>query len=124
LLAELALLAVEPLGLSRNPEFTNKQAVALVISDSIYAAMHAWERFFHCMKKKRVDMRASTEVRLALQVCGKRKMDEKMQRALGHGGQEARDTEDHGFMYGRLFEGPDVHVGEVVWMDRAQMPKE
>lgn len=114
----------EALGFSFNPQFTNEQAAALVISDSIYAMLHTLESFQRFTKKKPVDARSSTEVLLALQVPSKEEVDGMMKRALEHGGQQARDTEDHGFMYARSFEDPDGHIWEVFWMDPTQMPKE
>jgi predicted lactoylglutathione lyase len=62
------------------------------------------------------------EVLLALQVESRERVDELVEKALAAGGGEAREPEDHGFMFGRSFEDPDGHIWEVFWMDASQFP--
>lgn len=112
----------EALGFSFNPQFTNEQAAALVISGNIYAMLHTRESFLRFTKKELVDARSSTEVLLALQVESRAEVDALVTRALEHGGRQAREAQDHGFMYERSFDDLDGHVWEVFWMDPSQMP--
>lgn len=112
----------EALGFSFNLQFTNQQAAALVISDTNYAMLHTKESFLRFTKKAVVDARASTQVLLALQVESREEVDALLTRALEHGGRQARDAQDHGFMFERSFEDPDGHVWEVFWMVASKMP--
>ncbi len=113
----------EGLGFSFNEAFTNDEAAALVISDTIYAMLHTPESLRRFTKKDIADARATTEVLLALRVESRERVDALFDKALAAGGKEQRETEDHGFMYGRSFEDPDGHIWEVFWMDPAQLPQ-
>ncbi len=110
------------LGFSFNEQFTNDQAAALVISDSIYAMLHTGESIKRFTKKEIVDSHKATEVLLALQVDNKELVDDYMKKALEAGGKKAREPKDHGFMYEQAFEDPDGHIWEVFWMDPANFP--
>ncbi|MDP9348195.1 MAG: VOC family protein [Gemmatimonadota bacterium] len=110
------------LGFSFNPQFTNDQAAALVISEAIFAMLHTPESFRRFTPKQIADARATTEVLLALQVESRERVNELVEKALAADGREARAPEDHGFMFGRSFEDPDGHIWEVLWMDASQFP--
>lgn len=107
----------EALGFSFNAQFTNDDAAALVISDTIFAMLHTHESFRRFTGKTIVDAHLSTEVLLALQVESREEADALLSRALASGGGKAREPEDHGFMYAVSFEDPDGHVWEAFWMD-------
>jgi len=111
------------LGFSFNPQFTNEQAAALVISDSIYAMLHTSESIKRFTKKEIANAKITTEVLLALQVENREQVDEMMNKVFSAGEKEQREAEDHGFMYARSFEDPDGHIWEVFWMDPSQMPQ-
>ena len=111
------------LGFSLNPQFSNDQAAALVISDSIYAMLHTSESIKRFTKKQIANANKTTEVLLALQVDDREKVDELMDKVFSVGGKEQRAAEDHGFMYARSFEDPYGHIWEVFWMDSSQMPQ-
>jgi uncharacterized protein len=111
------------LGLTFNMQFTNEQAAALVIADTIYAMLHTPESFRRFTKKEIADAGKTTEVLLALQVESRERVNELMDKALNAGGREQRPAEEYGFMYGRAFEDPDHHIWEVFWMDPGQMPE-
>ncbi len=111
------------LGFSFNPQFTNEQAAALVISDSIYAMLHTSESIKRFTKKEIANAKKTTEVLLALQVENREQVDEMMDKVFSAGGKEQREAEDHGFMYARSFEDPDGHIWEVFWMDPGKMPQ-
>jgi predicted lactoylglutathione lyase len=94
------------LGFSFNPQFTDDQAAALVISDTIYAMLHTPKSFLRFTKKGIADTRTTTEVLLALQVDSRERVDEFMKKALMSGGREHREAEDYGFMYDRASRTP------------------
>lgn len=112
------------LGWSFNAQFTNDDAACLVIADKIYAMLHTPASFLCFTKKAIADARTSTEVLLALQLDSKDQVNAITAKALAAGGREAREAEDHGFMYGRSFEDPDGHIWEVFWMDPKAMPQQ
>lgn len=112
----------QALGFSFHPKFTNDQAAALVISDTIHAMLHTPESFLRFTRKRIADTKTTTEVLLALQVDSKARVEELASKALAAGGKEARDVEDYGFMYCRSFEDPDGHIWEVFWMNESEMP--
>ncbi|MBI4595849.1 MAG: VOC family protein [Candidatus Tectomicrobia bacterium] len=105
------------LGCTFNPQFTNERAACMVLSEGIYA-MLLMESFFKTFTKKEiVDAKKSTEVLVALSVESKEKVNEMVNKAIDAGGKEAREPEDHGWMYGRSFEDLDGHSWEIIWMD-------
>ncbi len=111
------------LGFSFNPQFTNDQAAALVITDSIYAMLHTTESIRRFTKKEIANAAKTTEVLLSLQVESREQVDELMNKALSAGGKKQRAAEDHGFMYGQAFEDPDGHIWEAFWMDPREKQK-
>ena len=111
------------LGFTFNLQFTNEQAAAMVISETIFAMLHTPASFHRFTKKEIADAGKTTEVILALQVESRERVNALMQRALKSGGREPREPEDHGFMYGRAFEDLDGHIWEVFWMDVGLLPQ-
>lgn len=111
------------LGFNFNEQFSNDQAAALVISDTIYAMLHTPESFRRFTKRDIADAKKTTEMLLALEVESREKVDSLTEKALRFGVREIREAEDHGFMYGRAFEDPDHHIWEVFWMDPTKMPQ-
>lgn len=110
------------LGLTFNPQFTNDDAAALVISDNIFAMLHTHHSFRRFTQKDIVNSHAATEVLLALEVDSRAKVDEMLDNVVKHGGKTFRDAQDHGFMYERSFEDVDGHVWEVFWIDVSKHP--
>ncbi|WP_455359335.1 VOC family protein [Streptomyces sp. SYSU K21746] len=105
------------LGYSFNDQFSDENCACLVISDTIYAMLLTEPRFKDFTKKEIADSSKSTEVILCLSAESRAKVDELADGALGAGGFEASEPQDHGFMYGRSFQDPDGHIWEVMWMD-------
>ncbi len=105
------------LGFTFKPQFTDKNAACMVISEDIYAMLLV-EPFFKTFIKKEIsDAKKSTEVLLALSAESKEKVNEMLDKALAAGAREPREPQDQGFMYGRSFEDPDGHIWETFWMD-------
>ena len=111
----------EALGFTFNPQFTNDEAAALVISETIYAMLHTPQSIRRFTTKEIADAQKTTEVLLALQVDSREQVDEFMGRVFSAQGREQREAEDYGFMYSRAFEDPDGHIWEVFWMDPEKM---
>jgi predicted lactoylglutathione lyase len=107
------------LGYSINEQFSDENAICVVISDTIYA-MLLMEPFFKSFTKKDIaDATKSTETMLALSADSKQQVDDLANKALAAGGSPAMEPMDQDFMYSRSFYDPDGHHWEVVYMDMA-----
>jgi uncharacterized protein len=104
------------LGFTFNEEFSDENALNLVLGDSLFAMLLSPERFADFAVKPISDG-SSTEAILALGVDSREDVDRIADAALASGGAKAKDPQDMGFMYGRSFLDPDGHHWEVVWMD-------
>jgi predicted lactoylglutathione lyase len=107
------------LGWTVNPDFTNDDAAALVVSDTIYVMLLTHGHFERFTKKPIADATATTEVLNALSFESRAEVDEIVDKALAAGASIYSDTNDHGFMYQRAFADLDGHQWEVFWMDDA-----
>ena len=107
------------LGFEFNPQFSNDQALCMIVGENIYAMLLA-EGFFKGFTKKPIaDAREATEVLL----CESRaEVDAQVAKALAAGGQAPMPPQDHGFMYGHGFEDPDGHQWELMYMDPNAAP--
>ena len=105
------------LGFTFNAQFTNESAACMVIGEDNYAMLLVEPFFKTFTKKEIVDATTSTEVLVALSAESKAKVDEILAKALAAGAKEAREPQDHGFMYGRSLEDLDGHIWEIFWMD-------
>ena len=112
------------LGFTFNPQFTDQNAACMVISEDNYAMLLVEPFFKTFTKKEIVDAKKSTEVLVALSVESKEKVDEMLSKALASGAKEAREPQDHGFMYGRSLEDLDGHIWEIFYMDESKIPEE
>ncbi len=107
------------LGFSFNPQFTDKNATCMIISDTIFAMLLV-EPFFKTFTPRVLcDATTHTEAIIALTAENKAKVDEMVGAALSAGGTEPRERTDMGFMYNRAFADPDGHIWEIFWMDPA-----
>ncbi len=108
-----------------NKQFTDDKAASVVINDSIYCMVISEEFFNTFIPGKTIaDSSKSVETLLALSAESKEEVDAFMKRVLDAGGTEYREPFDHGFMYGRAFQDPDMHIWEIFWMDPAHVQKE
>lgn len=110
-------------GFSFNPQFTDKTAACMVMSDDIYAMLLTHDKVKEFTKKPIADARKTTELLTALAVENKAKVNELADKAIKAGGTEAYAPKDYGFMFARSFEDPDGHIWEVFWMDPTQGKK-
>ena len=111
----------EAIGMTKNQQFSNAQASAMVWSDTISFMLldHAFYQTF--TGKKIADAHGTSEVLLCLSRDSRADVDAIVAAALAAGGVEPRPPQDMGFMYARAFEDPDGHTFEPMWMDVAAM---
>ena len=122
---EKAVEFFSKLGFSFNPRFTDEHAACMIVGEGMFA-MLLGEKFFKTFTedKEITDAKRSTEVLNALMVGSREQVDDLITRAIGAGGKEFRKAQDHGWMYGRVFEDLDGHIWEVFFMDESKMPEE
>lgn len=111
------------IGFSFNPQFTDKTAACMVMSDDIYAMLLTHDKIKQFTGKQIADAHKTTEVLTALAVESEAKVNELVDKTIKAGSKEPRQPQDYGFMFGRSFEAPDGHIWEVFWMDPAQAQK-
>lgn len=112
------------LGFTFNPQFTDENATCMIVGKDIYVMLLV-EKFFKTFTKKEIsDTTKNTEAIVALSAQSREEVDQMMDKVLGAGGREARDPQDHGWMYGRSFEDINGHLWEIFYMDESAMKKE
>ena len=111
------------LGFTFNPQFTDANATCMIVGENIFAMLLVEPFFKTFIKKEIADATKTTEVLLALSVDSKPEVDEMIKNAFDAGGKEARETQDHGWMYTRAFEDLDGHIWEIFYMNESEMPK-
>ena len=115
----------EALGFTKNTDFSNEDASAMVYDETLSVMLLTHGFFQGFLGTKTISHSLiSTEVLNALQLDSRDAVDAFFDKAISAGGKKTIEAYDHGFMYGRDFEDLDGHSWEVFWMDVSQMPKE
>lgn len=108
----------EAIGFTKDPRFSNEQASAMQLSDTIVFMIldHA---FFQTFTPKTIaDAGATTEVLICISRDSRDAVDAIVDAAAAAGGKaDVGPKQDMGFMYGRTFEDPDGHIFEPMFMD-------
>jgi predicted lactoylglutathione lyase len=111
------------LGFTFNPQFTDENATCMIVGEDIFIMLLV-EKFFKTFTKKEIcDATKDAEVITALSAESREKVDQTIEKAIGAGGMETREAQDHGWMYGRSFQDIDGHLWEVVYMDESAIQK-
>jgi uncharacterized protein len=105
------------LGFAFNPQFTDKTATCMIVSDDIFVMFLTHDKFQSFTPKKICDATKSTEVLVALSCENREKVDEMVRQAVAAGGTTYNEPQDHGFMYGHGFQDLDGHIWEVFYME-------
>lgn len=113
----------EALGFSFNPQFSDENAVCLVISDTIFAMLMTEESMKRFTKKRIINPREEMECINAIQLESRSAVDEMKEKALKAGATIYRDPEDYGWMYLQSIEDLDGHVWEFCFIDEKAIPK-
>ena len=112
------------LGFTFNPQFTDENATCMIVGKDIFVMLLV-EKFFKTFTKKEIsDTTKNTEAIVALSAQSREEVDQMMEKVVDAGGKEARDPQDHGWMYGRSFEDINGHLWEIFYMDESAMKKE
>ncbi len=105
------------LGFEFNPRFTDDNAACMVIGEDAYAMLLTTPFFETFTRNRPCDTSTHTEALFALSCESRAEVDTLVKTALAAGGRNAKDPQDHGFMYGWSFYDLDGHHWEVLWMD-------
>lgn len=104
-----------------NPQFTDKNATCMIISEDIFVMLLVEEFFKTFTKKEICNTSKNIEAIIALSAESKEKVDEMINKAIEAGGAEPRKPQDHGWMYDRAFEDIDGHLWEIIYMNESEL---
>jgi len=110
------------LGFGFNPDFSNEQALSMVIGENIFAMLLAEPFFQGFTKKPLADATKTTEVIVCLSCESRDEVDQLVAKAVAAGATVPNPPQDHGFMYGHGFTDLDGHVWELVYMQPNAVP--
>ena len=105
------------LGFKFNPQFTDKTATCMIVTDEIFVMLLTEEKFKTFTPKEICDAKKYTEVLVCLSSESREKVDEIVNKAVAAGGSIYNEPQDHGFMYAHGFQDLDGHIWEIVYMD-------
>lgn len=111
------------LGFSFNPQFTDKKAGCMVVSDSIFVMLLTDPYFKSFIDTEVCDANHSTEVLIALDAATADEVKQFVSKAESLGGRIYAEAKDHGFMYQHSFADPDGHKWEIAYVDMSQFPQ-
>jgi len=97
------------LGFSHNPQFSDENAVCIIVSDTIRVMLLTHARFRDFTPKAICDTSTAVEVLFNLSCESREQVDDLVAKALAAGGSTYDKPEDFGFMYTHSFVDPDGH---------------
>ncbi len=109
------------LGFKFNPQFTDKNATCMIISEDIFVMLLVEEFFKTFTKKEICNTSKNIEAIIALSAESRENVDEMINKAIEAGGIEPRKPRDHGWMYDRAFEDIDGHLWEITYMNKSSL---
>jgi len=109
------------LGFKFNPQFTDKNATCMIISEDIFVMLLVEEFFKTFTKKEICNTSKNIEAIIALSAESRENVDEMIYKAIEAGGIEPRKPQDHGWMYDRAFEDIDGHLWEITYMNKSSL---
>jgi predicted lactoylglutathione lyase len=107
------------LGFRNEEQLANENTEAVVISSDIYVLLIAKSHFKTITKKEIPDAATTSEAIFQLQVDGRQRVDELVDKAFAAGARPANEPNDQGFFYGRSFRDLDGHNWDVFCIDTA-----
>lgn len=110
----------EAIGFVNEPKFTDENAAAMVLSESIFVMLLTHDFWRTFTSRAIPDARTTAQVMLAISRENRAAVDAMVDAASKAGGRaDPNPKQDMGFMYGRSFEDVDGHIWEPMWMDSA-----
>lgn len=112
------------LGFSINEQFSDENAVCVVLNEQNIFAMFLKEEFFKTFTNRPIAQGETTQVLLAIGVSSREEVDNMVKTALENGGSKYSEPQDHGWMYQNAFADLNGHQWEVMFADMSQLPTE
>lgn len=103
-------------GWTLDPAFSNGDAGAVTISDTIHVMILTHQHWSQFTDKPVADTAATSATINAISVDTSEDVDTVVDRAVAAGAVEGK-RQDLGFMRSRAFADPDGHAWEIMWMD-------
>ncbi len=110
------------LGFRFNPQFSDANAVCMVIRDGIYALLLTESYLKNFTSKRISDARRMTEVLITMHSASKADIQWMITRAQMLGASIYCPPQDCGWMYHHCFADLDGHQWELVYLDADQLP--
>ena len=112
------------LGFSFNEQFSDENALCLVLKENAIYAMFLLPEFFSTFTNRPLADAHTTQVLLAIDVGSREKLAKIMDIALANGATRYLPPEDHGWMVSDRFADIDGHQWEIMFADESLLPKE
>ncbi|MDQ0735698.1 VOC family protein [Arthrobacter agilis] len=103
-------------GWTLDPNFSNDDAGAVAISDTIFLMILTHQHWAQFTDKPVADAHSTSAVINAISVDAPEEIDTLVEQAVAAGATENK-SQELGFMRSRSFSDPDGHAWEVMWMD-------
>ncbi len=110
------------LGFEVNENFSNENAVAIILGDNQFAMLLKREFFQTFTQLELADPAKYVQCLLAIQFDDRKDVDTIVEAAIANGSGEPHPPEDMGFMYQRAFSDPDGHGWGPFWMNPDGIP--
>lgn len=105
------------LGFSFRPEYTDENALCLVIEENIFAMLVTEPLFREFINDEIADAQTTTEVLICLTARNRADVDTTVATAIAAGGKAWKPTSAANAMYAGSFQDPDGHVWELMAQD-------
>lgn len=112
------------LGFSFNEQFSNDDAICLILNEGMIYAMLIKHEMFLTFTNRPIADNSTTQVLLAIGVESKERVDEILKIALENGATRYLDSQDESWMYYDRFADLDGHQWEVMYADESLIPQE
>lgn len=111
------------LGFYFNEQFSNDQALCLVLNEGLMYSMLISHEIFNNFTDRTIADGTTTQVLTALEVESREQVDRIVHLALENGATRYRESADHGWMYYDSFADLDGHQWEILFSDPVQIPE-
>lgn len=109
------------LGFSFNEEFSDENALCLVLNEGRMYAMLITHEMFSTFTNRPIAENTTTQVLIALEADSREQVDKIVELALKNGASRYRENADHGWMYYDSFADLDGHQWEIMYTDPTQI---
>jgi predicted lactoylglutathione lyase len=109
------------LGFSFDENFSNDQALCLILNDGLIYTMLITHEMFGTFTNRPIANSSTTQILTAIEVDSREEVDRIVNLALENGATRYRESTDHGWMYYDSFADLDGHQWEVLYTDPSKI---